>query len=389
VSISNPRSGPLEAVRVAIVTESFLPHVNGVTNSVLRVLEHLEATGHEALVVTPIAGGPSHYAGARVVTLASLPMPGYSQVEISLAGTRTLKDVLEAFGPDVVHLASPFVVGPPTTRAAAKLNIPVVAVFQTDMAGFAARWGWQAAENWVWRRIERIHGAADRTLAPSRATLEQLEAHGIPRLALWPRGVDAEAFHSRHRDEAWRRSVGNGRPLLVGYVGRLAPEKEVEQLRALSGLEGVRVVVVGDGPSRDELQRSMPDAAFVGFLSGAELSRAIASLDVMVHTGRHETFCQTIQEAMASGVPVVAPAAGGPLDLVDPSRTGWLYPPGDALALRDHVRDLAGDDHKRRMMGQAARDAVAHRSWPSVMRSLMHHYRAVIAERSTRYSGVG
>jgi phosphatidylinositol alpha 1,6-mannosyltransferase len=389
VANGNPGSGPLEAVRVAIVTESFLPHVNGVTNSVLRVLEHLQATGHEALVVTPIAGGPPEYAGARVWTLASLPLPGYPQVEISLAGTRTLTQALEHFRPDVVHLASPFVVGPPTLRAAAKLGIPVVAVFQTDMAGFARQWGWPSIESWMWRRLERIHGAADRSLVPSRATLEQLDAHGIPRLALWPRGVDADAFNPRHRDESLRRHVGDGRQVLVGYVGRLAPEKEVEQLRALSALDDVRVVLIGDGPSRPELQRAMPDAAFLGFLSGDELSRAVASLDVMVHTGRHETFCQSIQEAMASGVPVVAPAAGGPLDLVDPSRTGWLYTPGDELALRDHVRDLAGDDAKRRAMGLAARAAVAHRSWPSVMRSLLHHYRAVIAERSTRFTGVG
>jgi len=381
-----PSSG---RVRVAIVTESFLPHVNGVTNSVLRVLEHLRAAGHEALVVTPIAGGPKEYAGARVWTLASVKLPGYSQVEISLAGTRTLTQALESFRPDVVHLASPFVVGPPALRAAARLGIPVVAVFQTDMAGFARQWGWPAIEGWMWRRIERIHGAADRTLVPSRATLDLLEAHGIPRLALWPRGVDTGAFHPRHRDEALRRAVGGGRPLLVGYVGRLAPEKEVDQLRALSVLDDVRVVIVGDGPSRTELERQLPDAAFLGFLTGAELSRAVASLDVMVHPGRHETFCQSVQEALSSGVPVVAAGAGGPLDLIDSSRTGWLYPPGDAQALVDRVRDLAGDDAKRRAMGGAARASVEHRSWESVMRSLMHHYRAVVAERSADVTRIG
>jgi phosphatidylinositol alpha 1,6-mannosyltransferase len=371
------------------VTESFLPHVNGVTNSVLRVLEHLEASGHEALVVTPVAGGPATYAGARVATLASVPLPGYPQVEISLAGTRALKDVLASFRPDVIHLASPFVVGPPALRAAAKLDVPVVAVFQTDMAGFARQWGWPGVESWMWRRLERIHNAADLTLAPSRAAHAQLDVRGIARLALWPRGVDSEAFHPRHRDEEFRTAVGHGRPVLVGYVGRLAPEKELGQLRALVGLDDVSLVVIGDGPGGDDLRRELPTAAFTGFLSGPQLSRAVASLDVMVHPGRHETFCQSIQEALASGVPVVAAAAGGPLDLVDPSHNGWLFTPGDEAALRAQVRDLVGDDAKRRAMGAAARVSVEHRSWPSVMRSLMHHYRAVIAERSARYTQVG
>jgi phosphatidylinositol alpha 1,6-mannosyltransferase len=177
--------------------------------------------------------------------------------------------------------------------------------------------------------------------------------------------------------------------LLVGYVGRLAPEKEVDQLRALSVLDGVRVVVVGDGPSRNELEHQLPEAVFLGFLSGAELSRAVASLDVMVHPGRHETFCQSVQEALSSGVPVVAAGAGGPLDLIDSSRTGWLYPPGDAQAFVDRVRDLVGDDAKRRAMGGAARASVEHRSWESVMRALMHHYRAVIAERSAAVTRIG
>ncbi len=392
-SIRCPGSGAgvesREGVRVAVVTESFLPHVNGVTNSVLRVLEHLEASGHEALVVTPVAGGPTTYAGARVATLASVSLPGYPQVEVSLAGTRRLKDILESFGPDVIHLASPFVVGPPALRAAASLNVPVVAVFQTDLAGFARQWGWPGVESWMWRRLERIHNAADLTLAPSRSTLAQLGSHGVSRLALWPRGVDAEAFHPRHRDAGFRLTVGDGRPHLVGYVGRLAPEKELEQLHALVGLDGVRLVVIGDGPSRDDLRLQVPSATFTGFLSGPELSRAVASLDVMVHPGRYETLCQSIQESLASGVPVVAAAAGGPLDLVDPSRNGWLYEPGDEVALREHVRDLVGDDAKRKAMGFAARVSVEQRSWPSVMRSLQHHYRTVIAARSARYARIG
>jgi phosphatidylinositol alpha 1,6-mannosyltransferase len=365
-----------------VVSESFLPQVNGVTNSVLRVLEHLRAAGHQATVLAPGEGGVDSYSGFPVAHLPSVRMPRYADVAVSLAGTRTLAAALERFEPDVVHLAGPFAVGPPTLRAADRLGVPVVSVFQTDFAGFARQYGFTVAESWVWRRLQRIHGNADRTLVPSTPTLSMLREHEIPRLALWPRGVDAERFNPRHRSEAFRsRLVGAG-DVLVGYVGRLAQEKEVDHLRALVGLPGVRLVIIGDGPARAELARALPDATFLGFLGGSDLSVAAASLDVMVHTGRHETFCQSVQEALASGVPVVAPASGGPLDLVDPSRTGWLYTPGDLDDLRDRVRDLAGDEAKRRAMGRAARESVAHRTWPEVGRALVRHYRSALGHSS-------
>ncbi len=157
-----------------------------------------------------------------------------------------------------------------------------------------------------------MHGAADLTLAPSSAALRDLEAHGVPRVARWPRGVDTDRFRPDRRDEALRRELAPNGELIVGYVGRLAPEKRVELLSGVCGLDGVRVVVVGDGPSRPGLEQALPGAVFLGRRTGDALARVFASLDVFAHTGPFETFCQTVQEAMASGVPVVAPAAGGP-----------------------------------------------------------------------------
>jgi phosphatidylinositol alpha 1,6-mannosyltransferase len=138
-------------------------------------------------------------------------------------------------------------------------------------------------------------------------------------------------------------------------------------------------VVVGDGPQRAALEETLPDAAFTGFLGGEELARAVASFDLFVHPGEFETFCQTIQEAMASGVPVVATGRGGPLDLVENSRTGWLYEPGDLSAMRAHVLDLMGDDAKRRAFAAAAHASVQDRTWPALCQQLVRHYEEVIA----------
>lgn len=358
-----------------MVSESFLPHVNGVTGSVLQVLRHLRRTDQEALVIA--AGDPPRTCeGFEVVALPSLGFPGYPQVRVPLVVNGRLVRELAGFAPDVIHLASPFVLGGPVVRAAASLGIPVVAIYQTDVAGFALRYGLTAASGAAWRRIRAIHERAHVTLAPSRTAARDLELHGIPRVQVWPRGVDTAAFSPAHRDSHLRARLAPAGEVLVGFVGRLAAEKQVEDLAVLGDLPGVRLVIIGEGPEQGRLRKRLPGAHFTGLLCGADLSRAVASLDVVVHPGPHETFCQAAQEAMASGVPVVAVGAGGLLDLVDSSRTGWLYPPGDLRALRAQVADLVGDEAKRQAMGSAARDAVRARTWPLVCDSLLGHYEA-------------
>ncbi|AEY88120.1 glycosyltransferase family 4 protein [Streptomyces olivaceoviridis] len=371
-------------MRVVIVTESFPPDVNGVAHCALQTARHLVDRGHLPLVVAPApapGSGPDTDAPCPVVRIPSLPLPGYPQVRVALP-SRRLAAALVAHRPDVVHLASPFVLGVRGMAAAARLGIPAVAVYQTDLAGYARTY-MGAGEAAAWRRIRSVHGAADRTLAPSSAAQSDLEEHGVPRVRLWPRGVDTARFRPQHRDEALRRELAPNGELIVGYVGRLAPEKHVELLSGVCGLAGVRVVVVGDGPSQPHLTEALPGAVFLGRRTGGELARIFASLDLFVHTGPFETFCQTVQEAMASGVPVVAPAAGGPLDLVDHGRTGLLVPPRDAAAVQEAVRALAADPARRAAYGATARATVEGRTWAAVGDQLIAHYDDVLADRKT------
>ncbi|TXJ71790.1 glycosyltransferase family 1 protein [Streptomyces lavendulae] len=371
-------------MRVVIVTESFPPDVNGVAHCALQTARHLVDRGHHPLVVAPApAPGtrPDTDAPCPVVRIPSLPLPGYPQVRIALP-SRRLAAALVTHRPDVVHLASPFVLGARGMAAAARLGLPAVAVYQTDLAGYARTY-MGAGEAAAWRRIRSVHAAADRTLAPSTAALGDLETHGVPRVRLWPRGVDTVRFRPDRRDEALRRDLAPNGELLVGYVGRLAPEKHVELLAGVCALDGVRLVVVGDGPSHAHLTEALPGAAFLGRRTGDDLARIFASLDVFAHTGPFETFCQTVQEAMASGVPVVAPAVGGPLDLVGHGRTGLLVPPRDAGAVRDAVRSLAADTGRRIAFGAAARGLVEGRTWAAVGDRLIGHYADVLAGRRT------
>jgi phosphatidylinositol alpha 1,6-mannosyltransferase len=376
-----PRS-PLQRtdrLRVLVVAESFLPQINGVTNSVRRVLEHLEAEGHQAELVAPT--GPATYAGFPVTRARGASLPFYKDFRIGLETRRRLRSVMVRFRPDVVHIASPATLGYQAAKAAGELGIPTVAIYQTDLVGFAERYDIPGGARAMAALTRKIHTRVDRTLAPSSASLRQLDELEIPGTSLWPRGVDLRSFHPQHRSIALRDQIAPDGRLLVGYVGRLAPEKELELLTHLADDPRIALVLVGGGPEEQRLRTMLPGARFLGVLHGDELSRAYASLDVFVHTGRHETYCQSAQEALAAGVPVVAPRSGGPIDVVDDGVAGFLYEPGDGADLSAYVDKLASDPLLRRRMGLAARRSVAGRSWESVNARLVEHYRDAVGER--------
>lgn len=371
----------LSHVRVAIIAECFLPEVNGVTNSILRVIDHLERQGHQALVVAP-GFGPSGYSSTPVERIPALALPCYRSLSVGIP-TGQVRAVLERFDPDVVHLAAPVVLGAAGARASRALGIPSVAVYQTDLAGFATRYGAGFTSGAIWAWLRWVHRQADLTLAPSTSAAWTLERHGIAPVARWGRGVDLDRFNPRHRNALLRRWLAPDGAVIVGYMGRLAPEKRVHLLAHLLAMKGVRLVVIGDGPSAPRLRTQLAGATFLGYKSGTELSQALASLDVFVHTGSDETFCQAIQEALASGLPVVTPAAGGPLDLVRHGDNGFLYPSDDPALMRGAVAELAADPALRSAMGERARAAVEHRSWYDLGDELIAHYSRVSGRPSS------
>ena len=370
-------------MRVAIVAESFLPNVNGVTNSVLRVIEHLRRTGHEVLVIAPDTprGQPSAdkiHDGIRVHRVPSRMFPKITSLPLGVPRPRMV-GVLRGFEPDVVHLASPALLGYGGLHAARYLGVPTVAVFQTDVAGFAASYGIGVASRTAWAWTRHLHSRADRTLAPSTSAMENLAAHRIPRVYKWARGVDITGYAPSARDQTLRQQWSpDGKPI-VGFVGRLAPEKHVERLRVLAHRDDLQLVIVGDGVNHVKLQSALPSAVFTGALYGEQLATAYASMDVFVHPGEHETFCQAVQEAMASGLPVIAPDAGGPRDLVAPYRTGLLLPVDEFEAkLPESVDHLIAE---RQRYSIAARRSVLGRTWPAICDELLGHYEAVQGAR--------
>jgi phosphatidylinositol alpha 1,6-mannosyltransferase len=374
------------SVRITYVTESFPPDVNGVAHTAVRVAENLLSAGHDPLVIAPepARGVPLPDGGFSfpILRVPSVGVPVYPGFRVGLPGGRVRAAITEHRA-DIVHLAGPFVLGAGGCTAALQQRVPIVAVYATDLPAYARTYHTgPLGEAIAWRRLRKIHNACDLTLSPSTATAAELRSHGIERVKVWARGVDCQRFDPAKRSERLHGELAAGADIVVGYVGRLATEKRLDLLAQVAELPRVRLVLVGSGPADAAARRALPSAVFVGQRGGELLARIFASFDVFVHAGPHDTFGQTLQEAAASGLPVVAPAAGGPLDLVRDRVTGFLVQPNDAGALADAVATLAADPALRAAQGTAGRKLVLGRTWPAMCDELTGHYAAVLGTGS-------
>lgn len=353
----------------------------------LHVLTHLRQRGDEATVIAPsgtlletnplamqVPDHPELCRGFPVIRVPSLPLPDYPKVRVAAGFVLRIRNLLEQIRPDVVHVASPFVLGWRAIQAAGALGLPTVSVYQTEVPAYAARYRLPWAEELLWQHVQRMHNASTMNLVPSSFCKAQLRDRGVHRLKTWRRGVDLELFTPERRCEALRTAIAPNGEKLIGFVGRLAAEKQVEDLAVLDSMPGSRLVIIGTGPEEKALRKKLPNAFFAGFQSGDDLGAYMASLDVVVHPGEAETFCQTIQEAFASAVPVVAVGRGGPVDLVDPGRTGWLYQTGDLAGMRAAVQHLVQDDDARFRAAAEARQEVQGRTWEAICNQLIGHY---------------
>lgn len=373
-------------MRILISAESFLPRSNGVTNSVLRAAEYLTRNGHQVLIIAS-GEGPQDVDGVEVRRVPALALQTFAQIDIPGISRNSIVKIIREFSPDIVHLASPFLLGEQVRKAAVICSVPVIANFQTDVSGFINFYGLTTAKSLIERRIRKIHNGSTITLAPSSDSENYLRSLGVNHIVRWGRGVDLKQFNPSWRSNSVRRSWGaDAETCVIGFVGRLAPEKQVHKLAFLNDVgvltgKKVKFVIVGDGPSRSALEKSFASALFLGHLSGDALSKAMASMDFLVTTGENETFCQVIQEAMAAGLPVVAPEIGGPRDLINPEITGLFYTPGDNFDIRKRVLSLVNFDQKRDQMSLAAFNSVQSRTWDSVCAELLGIYENVLADQ--------
>jgi glycosyltransferase involved in cell wall biosynthesis len=370
-------------MRVAIVSEVFLPAVDGVVTRLRHTLEELGRAGDEVLVIAP-AGGPSHYAGHPVAGVRPLRLAlypdgdGYPPKRVSLPGPE-LARALRRFEPEVVHAINPVLLAAGAVALARRARTPLVASYHAHLPTYSRYYRLGLIEPLAWRYLRALHNRAQVNLATARATLRALEQRGIARLALWPYGVELDRFRPGMARADWRERLSGGRPgrLVLLYVGRLAKEKSIEQLRdAVRASDDVALAIVGDGPQRGQLERSFAGTAttFLGLLSGSELASAYASADVFVLPSQTETLGLVMLEAKASGLPVIAADSPAARELVRHGVDGLRYDPADPGSLRDAVGRLMRDRAQRATMAEQARASVEGASWRAATDELRRHY---------------
>jgi glycosyltransferase involved in cell wall biosynthesis len=364
-------------MRIALFTETFLPKVDGVVNTLCHLLDHLLLRGHTSLLFAP-GGGPSHYGETDIVGFQRFSLPGYPELKL-VPPWVNVKPLLQSFNPDLVHLLNPFALGRNGLHAARKLGIPTVASYHTDLPGFLRRWHLGMLSSVINAYVRTLHNRADLNLSPSHATKAMLEDNGFKRVRVWRRGVNTVQYNPNWRNHEMRRRLSGDEPekILLLYVGRLSYEKRVDWLYpVIDALPQARLAVVGDGPARAKLQQLFHNTptTFTGYLHGEELSQAYASADMFVFASQYETVGNVILEAMASGLPVIAPRSGGLLDHVVHGRTGLLFDPDDRDELVVAARHLTTYRKIRESMGREGRKHAETLDWSSTLDSVLDEY---------------
>ncbi|MBY0490755.1 MAG: glycosyltransferase family 1 protein [Gemmatimonadaceae bacterium] len=369
-------------VRLAIFTETFRPQVNGVARTLDRLVQALEAHGGTARVFT--ADDPAAVAEPGVTRFPSRAFWAYPQLRLAWPSANATSSALADFKPTLVHLATEFGMGLAGRKAARALGVPIVSSYHTNFTAYAKHYRLGALSRPGWQYLRWFHAAAMGTFCPTQASVDDLQAHGFTRCAVWSRGVDSQRFSPRHRKPVWRARAGAwDDTLLVTYVGRLAAEKGLDvaldavRLAAEQRPAQIRMLVVGDGPGEADARAMAPDCVhFAGRLEGQPLQEAYAAGDVFLFPSTTDTFGNVMLEAMASGLPVLG-ADVGPTREVLAQGGGWLVPPGRAAAFAALLVRLIDD----RALVQRAREealvAAATRDWDAVWAKLFTAYRAV------------
>lgn len=374
-------------MRIALVTETYFPQINGVSRTLDHLVRFLAGQGDEVHLCLPRypQSAPMLPPAASVRGFAAMPVLFYPEVLLPLVRPAVLRKEFAAFRPDLVHIATEGPLGWAALRAARQLGLPVVSSYHSNFSQYLCLYGFGALEGACWRYLRWFHNATRATFCPAPSIREDLQGRGFKNLHLWGRGVDSQRFDPRWRDTELRRGWGAGEDTLVLlYVGRLAAEKNVtmllEAFTRLAGEADVRLLLVGDGPLRPLLEANADQrVVFAGYRQGEELARFYASADLFAFPSLTDTFGNVLLEAMASGLPAVGFRVPGPQDVIREGETGLLVDEVDAASLATALAGLFAEPQRRRRLAQQARAHAETLTWEAIMGGLRAEYGNALA----------
>jgi len=372
-------------LRVGIFTDTFIPQVNGVARTVARLAEMLTANGVSCMVLAPDTGleGEVPY---EVNFSPGFDLPVYQECKVALPGYAAICRELEEFKPDVVHLVTEFSMGLCGLKYASSSRIPAVSSYHTNFSQYLSYYKLSFLSNWVWKYMRWFHNNCLKNYCPSEATLKSLEKKGINNLDIWGRGVDTTLFSPMKKDHFFKDRLGIPDKTVLLYVGRIAPEKDLDILmESLTVINGRRrdlhLVLTGDGPLAPALRREAPpNVTFTGYLHGEELAAVYASSDIFVFPSTTETYGNVVLEAMASGLPVAGALAGGVRENLVNRVNGLGCSPRSVRDMVSAIIELTENGDLRKDLAAGARAHALTKSWDAVFQKIVAGYYEVVAK---------
>ncbi|MBN2012080.1 glycosyltransferase family 1 protein [candidate division KSB1 bacterium] len=371
-------------MKVAFFTESLPPSTDGVANTLNRLANTLVAKDIEFYFFSTFKPDENTEWTDRVFKVASFPLYFiYPHYRVGVPALHNIDDMLDDFKPDIIHAVTPTPLGLRGLNYAREKKIPAVSSYHTHFVDYFKYYKLQSMEHIGWNYLKWFYNQFDRIYVPSPSTANELRARGFGKLELWARGIDTAMFSPNKRSDELRRSIGvTDEPILL-FVGRLVKEKDLDDLIEANSIlkaQGSRykIVVVGDGHMREQLETEMPDAHFTGYLYGEELAKWYASSDIFAFPSTTETFGNVILEASASGLPIVGVDKGSVQDLIRHNSTGFVAKANDPIDFAASLLPLIEDSAKRKEMGGNAQELAKQYSWDAINSRLVHSYQRMI-----------
>jgi len=380
---------------ISIITETYPPEINGVANTLQRMVTGLAGRDHRVQLVRPRPSAATddpmpQTPGVEEHLTPGLPVPGYRGLQFGLPADLRLKRLWREERPQLVYIATEGPLGMSALAVCRRLGIPCVTGMHTLFQQYSRHYGLGLIAPLIQHHLRRFHNRSQTTLVPTPAMVETLSAQGFHNVQTWSRGVDTQLFDPARRDPELRSQWGlNDNELAVMYVGRIAPEKNIELLlhgyRTLRAYRpGSRLIMVGDGPACDNVARRCPEVILSGVQRGEDLARHYASGDLFLFPSLSDTFGNVVLEAMASGLPVVAFNQAAAAELITDGHHGRLVTGEDGEAFVTAVLDAASDHQRLRQWGLAAHARAIEHDWPELIRQLEDIFQQ-LAEQGARH----
>ncbi|WP_371431721.1 glycosyltransferase family 4 protein [Novosphingobium sp.] len=377
-----------QGLRVALFSGNYNYVRDGANQALNRLVGYLQRQGAQVRVYAPKVANPAFPSKGKLVGVPSIAIPGRAEYRLPIALSPRVRRDLATFAPHVVHVSSPDIAGHRAVSWARRHRLPILASVHTRFETYPRYYNMAFLEPVLEAVLRRFYRRCDALVAPSESMAQVLRAQRMNYdIDIWSRGVDRDVFHPGRRDTAWRQSLGIAdHEVVIGFLGRLVMEKgldvfsdSIDQL-ARRGVAH-RVMVVGEGPAHDWFTERLPQAVFTGFQGGADLGRAVASMDVLFNPSVTETFGNVTLEAMACGVPVVAAAATGSQSLVDDGVSGRLIAPGAVRQFAEALRAYVEDADLRARHGAAGEARSLEFSWDRINQAVADTYLRLIRQK--------